>query len=111
MRKSKLAWFGRALLVAAIALTAGCGDVDFVFIVRTGTVTNDAACSGTGGSFGLRDQQGLTVLVVITEDTKVLFASGGAAACGDITRGAAAEVRGEDDGGRLVAQSVIIGPG
>jgi type II secretory pathway component HofQ len=94
-----------------MALAVGCGDFDFVFAVRTGTVADDAACSGTGGSFGLRDQQGLTVLIVITEDTEVFFASGGRATCGDITKGVGAEVRGDNEDGTIAAQSVRLGGG
>lgn len=98
-------------LALLLALVAACGDTQFIFAVRNGTVVDDAACSGPGGSFGLRDQQGLTVLVVISDDTNVFFASGGGARCSDITRGTMAEVRGVEDSGTIEAESIRLGVG
>jgi|MudIll2142460700_1097286.scaffolds.fasta_scaffold344761_3 hypothetical protein len=111
MRGFEPAWVTRALVAVFVALATGCGDVGFFFAVRTGTVTDDAECSGAGGSFGLRDQQGLTLLVVITDDTRIFFASGGGATCGDITKGAPVEVRGDEEDGTIAAESVRLGGG
>jgi hypothetical protein len=96
-------------LVLFLALSAACGDVDFYFVVRTGTVEADADCAGSGGSFGLRDQQGLTVLVVITDDTNIFFASGGSGRCSDVTRDTVAQVQGDEKNGTIEAQSVRLG--
>jgi hypothetical protein len=98
-------------LVLFFALGAACGDVNFFFVVRTGTVEADADCTGSGGSFGLRDQQGLTVLVVITDDTNIFFASGGSARCSDVTGGAVAEVQGDEKNGTIEAESIRLGSG
>jgi hypothetical protein len=98
-------------LVPFLALGAGCGDVEFFFVVRTGTVEADADCAGSGGSFGLRDPAGLTVLVVITDDTNIFFASGGSGQCSDVTRGTVAEVGGNEKNGTIEAESIRLGSG
>jgi hypothetical protein len=100
--------FYRCLLLFLV-LSAACGDVEFFFVVRTGTVEADAHCEGSGGSFGLRDPGGLTVLIVITDDTDIVFASGGGARCTDITRGTAAEVGGNESNGTIEAESIRLG--
>jgi len=101
----------RGLLALFLGLAAACGDVDILFVVRSGTVAADAFCDASGGSFGMRDQQGLTIAVVITDDTKIVLASGGNGRCSDITGGALAEVQGNEKGGTIDAKSVHLGAG
>lgn len=108
--RSHVARRGAATL-ALVGFLAGCGDVTILFAVRTGTVAADADCRGAGGSFDLRDAQGLTVAVILTDETNIFFASGGGADCSDITAGAFAEVRGDDRSGAIEARSVSLGPG
>ena len=97
-----------ALATALGGPAAGCG-ADFLLIINTGTVVADADCRAGGGSFELRDRGGLTVLVIITDDTSMVFASGGGATCADITANTFAAVRGTSGDGTITAERIRLG--
>lgn len=88
----------------------GCGDSGVVIIsFRSGIVVGDVDCNAGGGSFDLLDQQGLTVLVIITSDTSIVFAGGNFGTCDDIRRNRAVEVSGPEDNGTIRAQTIQLG--
>jgi hypothetical protein len=98
----------RATLLLVLA-SAGCGD-DVSLSVRfsSGTVSETAQCGGSGGRFQLRQQDGLTVTVLITEDTTIVRADFSPASCADVVKGEQVSVRGADDGGRIRADEVEL---
>jgi hypothetical protein len=98
------------LLLWLLACIAACGDdAAFFFAVRFGTVVSDADCHAGGGSFDLRESQGLTVVVIITGDTNILLASGGGGTCGDIRGNSPVEVRGDEANGTIRARAIQLG--
>jgi hypothetical protein len=99
-----------ALTIWLLASGMGCGDDGLVIIsFRSGVVVGSVDCSAGGGSFDLRDQQGLTVVVIITDDTDIFFASGNFGTCGDIRQNGAVEVRGPEENGTIRAQTIQLG--
>ncbi len=74
----------RAALLLVLA-SAACGD-DVSLSVRfsSGTVSETAQCGGGGGRFPLLQQDGLTVTVLITDDTTIVRADFSPASCGDV---------------------------
>ena len=98
-----------ALLLSLLACVMGCGDDGLIIIsFRSGIVVGDVDCGTGGGSFDLRDQQGLTILVIITDDTEIFFAGGNFGTCGDIRQNSAVEVRGPEDSGTIRAQTIQL---
>jgi hypothetical protein len=99
-----------ALLLWLLTVIAACGDDALIFFsVRFGTVVSDPNCHAGGGSFDLLESQGLTIFVIITDDTDVILASGGGGACDDIRRDSAVEVRGDEDNGTIRAETIQLG--
>ena len=101
-----------ALLLGILAWAAGsgCGDDGLIIVsFRSGVVVGDVDCGAGGGSFNLFDQQGLTVLVIISDDTNIFLASGNFGTCNDISRRSAVEVRGPEDNGTIRAQTIQLG--
>jgi hypothetical protein len=98
----------RATLLLVLA-SAACGD-DVSLSVRfsSGTVSETAQCAGGGGRFPLLQQDGLTVTVLITDDTTIVRADFRPASCGDLVKGEQVSVRGTDDGGRIRADEVEL---
>ncbi|MGD9765468.1 MAG: hypothetical protein AB7V27_17360 [Candidatus Binatia bacterium] len=94
-----------ALLLLAAGVSCGGG---FLIIVNTGTVIADADCREDGGSFELRERGGLTVLVILTDETTVVFARGGGASCTDLIANTAVAVRGREADGVVTAESIRI---
>jgi hypothetical protein len=98
------------LLLWILASTAGCGDDGLIIVsFRSGVVVGDVDCGVGGGSFDLFDRQGLTVLVIISDDTDIILASGNFGTCDDIGRRSAVEVRGPEDNGTIRAQTIQLG--
>jgi hypothetical protein len=104
---SKMPWLLSLLFLGLVS----CGsDASFVSIrFSSGTIIDDARCSGGGGNFPLEQQGGLVVIVVITDDTTIVHASSGKPArCFDLTEGTRANVQGRDDNGDIRADQVDI---
>jgi hypothetical protein len=76
---------------------------------HSGIVVGDVDCGAGGGSFDLFDQQGLTIVVIINDDTDIFLASGNFGTCGDIRRSSAVEVRGPEDNGTIRAETIQLG--
>jgi hypothetical protein len=108
LKRSIHARLAAALFVALLVIAVACGDGVVLFAVRLGTVVSDADCHGDNGSFNLRDQQGLTVLVIITGDTQIVLATGARGTCHDLIRNSPVEVRGTGRDGTVNAQSVRL---
>jgi hypothetical protein len=100
--------WNRMLALLGVLLCGGCGG-DFLLIINTGTVVADADCGDGGGSFELRGSGGLTVLVIVTSDTAIVFASGGGATCDDIIANTAVAVRGTEGDGTIRAERIRLG--
>jgi hypothetical protein len=98
----------RATILLALA-SAACGD-DVSLSVRfsSGTVSETAQCAGGGGRFPLLQQDGLTVTVLITDDTTIVRADFSPASCRDVVKGEQVSVRGADDGGRIRADEIEL---
>jgi hypothetical protein len=96
-------------ILVLVWISAGCGD-DVVVFFRTslGTIDSDATCTGNGGEFPLRQQQGLVVLIVLDADSAIVLANGTAGTCHDLTAGNRASVRGQEEHGRFLASEVYI---
>jgi len=99
-----------ALLAGACALSlAACGsDGGFVVFVNFGSITGDAACNGPSGQFPFEESGGLVVIVVVSDDTNILLASGAPGTCADLRAGHDAEVRGNEEDGRVHARQVTL---
>jgi hypothetical protein len=99
-----------ALLAAACALAlAACGsDGGFVVFVNFGSITGDATCNGPNGQFPFEESGGLVVIVVVSDDTDILLASGAPGTCADLRAGHDAEVRGNEGNGRVHARQVTL---
>jgi hypothetical protein len=93
-----------ALLLVALA----CGDGSFVLIINSGTIVRDPSCGPAGGSFQMRDQGGLVVLVVIDDQTKIFASSGSTGACTDLAAGAVVSVSGTGNDRRIAADEVRV---
>lgn len=101
----------RVLVLASLWTVAllGCGsDTSVLFQTSFGSVTADASCSGPGGQFPLRNEQGFTLTVIVTEQTTIVRANGSFGACSDITAGARVRVRGPENDGRIDAGDVQL---
>jgi hypothetical protein len=98
----------RVALLLALG-SAACGD-DVSLSVRfsSGTVSETAQCSGGRGQFPLRQQDGLSVTILITDDTTIVRANFTPATCGDLVKGERVSVRGADDDGRIRANEVEL---
>ncbi len=97
--------------LAAMALLTviafGC-DGDVIIIVNTGTVVSTPVCHPDGGSFNLRDQTGLLLVVLIDSDTEIFNAAGMREACTDLAAGSHVQVRGDQHGSQVTAQTVNV---
>jgi hypothetical protein len=101
----------RALVLASLWMAAliGCGsDTSVLFHTSFGSVTADASCSSAGGQFPLRDEQGFTLTVIVTEQTTIVRANGNFGTCGDIIAGTRVRVRGPENDGRIDAGDVQL---
>ena len=99
-----------AVLAGACALSlAACGsDGGFVVFVNFGSITGDAASDGPNGQFPFEESGGLVVIVVVSDDTNILLASGAPGTCADLRAGHDAEVRGNEENGRVHARQVAL---
>ncbi len=99
-----------AVLAGACALSlAACGsDGGFAVFVNFGSIAGDATCDGPNGQFPFEESGGLVVIVVVSDETDILLASGASGACGDLKAGLTAEVRGNEGKGRVQARQVAI---
>lgn len=101
----------RALVLAcACALSlAACGsDGGLAVFVNFGSITGDAACDGPNGQFPFEESGGLVVIVIVSDQTDILLASGAPGTCEDLKAGRTAEVRGNAGNGRVQARQVTI---
>lgn len=102
-------WARRTLDAAALlCLCLGCGDGSFVLIFNSGTILRPPVCGPRGGSFEMRDPGGLTVLVVVTDQTAIFVSSGSAGTCSDLFAGASVDVNGTGDDRRISADEVRV---
>ena len=92
----------------ALSLTACGSDGGFVVFVNFGSITGDAACDGPNGQFPFEESGGLVVIVVVSDETDILLASGAPGTCADLNAGHDAEVRGNERNGRVQARQVTI---
>lgn len=97
-------WMRRAAVALGLSLAA-CGDGLLIISVNTGVIVGNPSCQNAGGQFQLRDQGGLTVLVVITSNTHIIVA-GTTGSCFDLPPNASVEVSGHQSGNHLVASSI-----
>ena len=67
------------LVSAFLLMLVACGSDTSVSIrFSSGTITDDARCSGGVGNFPLEQQNGLVVVVIVTDDTPtIVHASSG----------------------------------
>ena len=75
---------------------------------NSGTVIGDPICQDGSGQFDFRNQGGLTLLVVLSDSTKIFYASGGGATCNDLRPGAPVQVRGAQEGEQIFATDVRL---
>lgn len=101
----------RATILAgacALWLTACGSDGGFLVFVNFGSITGDAVCDGSNGQFPFEESGVLVVIVVVSDDTDILLASGTPGTCADLKAGQDAEVRGNEDNGRVEARQVTL---
>ena len=98
------------LLVSLVLGLVCCGtDTSLSIHFSSGTITDNARCSGGGGDFPLEQQDGLVVIVIVRDDTTIVHASSGEPGrCADLTEGTRASVQGTNNGGRIQADEVSI---
>jgi hypothetical protein len=89
-----------------LLVMSGCDDVIVVF--NTGTIIGGPICRDGDGTFDLEEQGGLVLLVVITDDTQIFLSTGETGVCTDLTVGTHVQVRGDQQGTTLSAQSVQV---
>ena len=111
MRRMVIAQTLRRLTVA-LALFAlpcfasGCDD-GWVFIsVNSGFVVSGGACDGT---FTMRSDGGLLLLVVVGSGTPIFLPGGGEGTCHDIVEGTRASVRGPTQNDTVTANRIELG--
>src|SRR5262249_25668279 len=89
----------------------GCGDGGSISVHFTsGTVSETARWSGNPGALTLRQSDGLTVIVIVTDQTTIVRADFTPAGCSDIVEGREASVRGSDESAGFRATDIEIGP-
>jgi hypothetical protein len=97
------------LLVFGLAVGAtACGDGNFIIVFNSGVIVGDPQCRGSGGSFQLREQGGLVLLVVITSTTRIVVSSGAPGTCSDLSSGTPVEVSGRESDAQIVATSITV---
>lgn len=99
----------RTLALLPLLLLLACGDGVVLLSFNAGTVAGDADCRDGRGDFELRNQGGLLLLIIIGDDTTIILANGFRGRCADIRAGASAQVRGTDQGGRIMARDITLG--
>jgi hypothetical protein len=99
----------RLILVGCFLVSScwGCGNGVVIISVNSGTIVGAPRC-GTPGQFDLREPGGLTVLVVITDNTRIILAGGGTGSCSSLSADAAVQVSGRRSGDQIVATVVTI---
>jgi hypothetical protein len=106
MKPATVQWL---LSLFLLALVSCGGDTSVSIRFSSGTIVDDASCSGASGSFPLEQQGGLVVIVIVTDDTTIVHASSGRPArCADLTAGTHASVQGADDDGGIRADQIAI---
>lgn len=106
MARGKLRQIG--LLVAFLSLSlSACDGVVFISF-NSGIVVGDPICRDGSGQFDFRNQEGLTLLVIISDSTRIFYASGGGATCNDVRAGAPVQVRGAQEGEQILATDVQL---
>jgi len=100
-------WRRLVPLACMISSLWGCGDGVVLISVNSGVVLGAPRC-GTPAEFDLRDQGGLTVLVVISSTTRIVVAGGGTGRCTDLVANAPVQVSGRRSGDQIVATTVTI---
>jgi hypothetical protein len=114
MKASLVTGMNRGLggLITSLLLgLVACGSDSSFFSIRfsSGTITDSAHCSGGSGQFPLEQQNGLVIVVIVTDNTTIIHASSGKPArCPDLIEGVRANVRGTDDNGDIRADQVEI---
>jgi hypothetical protein len=89
----------------------GCGDGGSISVHFTsGTVSETARCSANRGEFPLRQSDGLTVIIIVTDQTTIVRADFTPVGCSDIVEGKEASVRGSNESGGIRATEIEIGP-
>lgn len=98
----------RRLITLLLGLVlCGCGDSGvLLFRVSFGTVSGAPDCRD--GRFNLRDQQGLTVVVVFSSSTNIVLANGSAGSCPDIQAGSSVSVSGNEGSGIITASEIRL---
>jgi hypothetical protein len=99
-------WVRRLALALGVSVCA-CGNGVVIISVNSGVIVGAPVCQGSGGQFQLRNQGGLVVLVVITDNTRIVIA-GGTGSCADLSPDTAVEVSGHQNGDHVVANSVTV---
>lgn len=98
------------LLFLLTVVLPGCGDASFFIVFRSGTVASDPSCSGGGGSFDLRETNGLTILIVFESDDAVISAGGSPVGCRGLQNGDTVDVQGNDSGSQIDASRIVVRP-
>jgi hypothetical protein len=93
-------------LALAVAV-AGCGDGVLILSFTSGVIVGPPRCHGAGGDFQMHTEGGLTILVVLTNDTDIVIAGSGGT-CSDLSPNAAVQVSGREDDDRIVASSITV---
>src|SRR5262249_46318663 len=98
-----------AILMIVLGLVFGCGD-NGIIIVQTnfGTITSNATCDSHGGQFPLRQENGLIVLVILGDSSKIFLSNGIQGSCGNLTAGSHATVQTHDQHPPLHATEVRL---
>ena len=100
-----------ALPLCGLLCFARCGDGSFIFVSTFGIAVGDIDCNSGDGSFHFRDSEGLTLLVIIGDDTNIVFASGGSGACEDIRDNRTLQVSGGRTNDTIHAETIRLQDG
>ncbi len=100
----------RLVLIGCMLLYSGlgCGNGTVFISVNSGVVVGTPRCGTPPEQFDLLEPGGLTVLVVITNKTRILAAGGGPGRCSSLAADDAVQVSGRRTENQIIATVVSI---
>jgi hypothetical protein len=98
-------WLRCLGLASALSLEA-CDDGVVILSFNSGVIVGPPRCDRSGGEFQMQTEGGLTILVVITDDTSIVVAGTGGT-CSDLFADVAVQVSGHRSSDDVVVASSI----